>query len=145
MPVPVRRAALVAAALTVSAPLLAQEGNEPGARRPRQVVPMDSARAAQLYVSNRPEDHPQADFAAQLAAKARTDSIFAARAKGVMAYRKTSYKSPVDGMEIPAFVFAPLQTGGTKTHAAMVWVHSGVHGNWDQNYLPFIKEAVAKG
>jgi dipeptidyl aminopeptidase/acylaminoacyl peptidase len=27
----------------------------------------------------------------------------------------------------------------------MVWVHGGVHGNWDQNYLPFIKEAVAKG
>jgi dipeptidyl aminopeptidase/acylaminoacyl peptidase len=27
----------------------------------------------------------------------------------------------------------------------MVWVHGGVHGNWDENYLPFIKEAVARG
>jgi hypothetical protein len=61
---------------------------------------MDSARAAMLYVSNRHEDHPQADFAAQIASKARTDSIYAARSTGVMAYRKTSYKSPVDGMEI---------------------------------------------
>ena len=123
----------------------AQEGNESGGRRPRQVVPMDSARAAMLYVSNRPEDHPQADFEAQLKTKARTDSIFAARSKGVMQYRKTTYKSPVDGMEIPVYLFAPLQSRGARQHAALVWVHGGVHGNWDQNYLPFIKEAVAKG
>jgi dipeptidyl aminopeptidase/acylaminoacyl peptidase len=141
-----RPAALAAAALALwTAPVTAQEGNEPGARRPRQVVPMDSARAAMLYVSNRPEDHPQADFPAQIAAKARTDSIFAARSQGVMQYRKTSYKSPVDGMEIPVYLFAPLQTRGARAHAALVWVHGGVHGNWDQNYLPFIIEAVQKG
>ena len=106
---------------------------------------MDSARAATLYVSNRPEDHPQADFASQIAAKARTDSIFAARSKGVMQYKKTTYRSPADGMEIPVYLFSPLQTRGARQHAALVWVHGGVHGNWDQNYLPFIKEAVAKG
>ncbi len=111
----------------------------------RQVVPMDSARAALLYVSNQPEDHPQADFAQQIAGKARTDSIFAARSRGVMEYRKTTYKSAVDGMEIPVYLFAPLQKRGSRGHAAMVWVHGGVHGSWDQNYLPFIKEAVAKG
>jgi dipeptidyl aminopeptidase/acylaminoacyl peptidase len=27
----------------------------------------------------------------------------------------------------------------------MVWVHGGVHGNWDENYLPFVKEAVQRG
>jgi dipeptidyl aminopeptidase/acylaminoacyl peptidase len=106
---------------------------------------MDSARAAMLYVSNRPEDHPVADYAAQAAAKARTDSIFAARSVGAMSYRKTTYKSPIDGMVIPTYVFAPLTPRGAKAHAALVWVHGGVHGNWDQNYLPFIKEAVAKG
>ncbi len=114
-------------------------------QRPRQVVPMDSARAAELYVSNRHEDHPQANFAAQIAAKAITDSIFQARSKGVMDYRKTSYKSGVDGMEIPVYVYAPLEKKGNRGHAALVWVHGGVHGNWDQDYLPFIKEAVAKG
>jgi dipeptidyl aminopeptidase/acylaminoacyl peptidase len=142
---PVRAAVAAALLAAPAAPLLAQEGNEPGGRRPRQVVPMDSARAALLYVSDRPEDHPQADFEAQLRAKARTDSIFAARSQGVMQYRKATYKSPVDGMEIPAYVFAPLTTRGARAHAAMVWVHGGVHGSWDQNYLPFIKEAVAKG
>jgi dipeptidyl aminopeptidase/acylaminoacyl peptidase len=106
---------------------------------------MDSARAALLYVSDRPEDHPQADFAAQLAAKARTDSIFAARSAGVMSYRKTTYASAIDGMTIPVYVFAPLQPRGDRAHAALVWVHGGVHGNWDQNYLPFIREAVQRG
>jgi dipeptidyl aminopeptidase/acylaminoacyl peptidase len=142
-----RPLAVAAAAIALwAAPAVAQEAEGGGGgRRPRQVVPMDSARAAMLYVSNRHEDHPQADFAAQIASKARTDSIFEARSKGVMSYRKTRYKSPVDGMEIPAYVFAPLTTRGARAHAAMVWVHGGVHGSWDQNYLPFIKEAVAKG
>ncbi|MHB1224170.1 MAG: alpha/beta hydrolase family protein [Gemmatimonadaceae bacterium] len=136
--------ALAATAVIVAA-LAAPAGRADAQQRPRQVVPVDSARAAELYVSNRHEDHPQADFAAQIAAKARTDSIFEARSKGVMEYRKTSYKSRVDGMEIPVYVYAPLEKRGTRAHAALVWVHGGVHGNWDQNYLPFIKEAVAKG
>ena len=105
---------------------------------------MDSARARQLYVSNRPEDHPVSDYAAAIVAKARTDSIFAARSRGVMRYEKITYRSQVDGLEIPAYVFSPLTTR-PKGHAAMVWVHGGVHGNWDQNYLPFIIEAVQRG
>lgn len=136
---PVALAMLVSA--TVGAPLAAQGANT----RPRQVVPMDSARAALLYVSNRPEDHPVSNYAAQMEGKRVTDSIFAARSKGRMSYAKVSYKSRVDGLEIPAYVFGPLTPRGTAAHAAMVWVHGGVHGNWDQNYLPFILEAVERG
>lgn len=128
-----------------ASPAPAVSSSEAAARAPRRAVPMDSARAAMLYVSNRPEDHPQANFDAQVAAKARTDSIFAARSAGVMSYRKTTYASAVDGMRIPVYVFAPLQPRGDRAHAALVWVHGGVHGNWDQNYLPFIKEAVQRG
>lgn len=113
--------------------------------RPARAVRMDPARAAALYVSNRPEDHPQADFARQSAAKARTDSIYEARSRGVMTYAKISYRSGVDGMEIPAYLFAPLQPGGPRAHAALVWVHGGVHGNWSESYLPFVKEAVQRG
>ncbi|MDH5235394.1 MAG: alpha/beta fold hydrolase, partial [Gemmatimonadota bacterium] len=129
-------------ALLLAAPLLAQQ---PGTRPPRQAVPLDSARAAMLYVSDRPEDHPQANFAQQVTAKARTDSIFAARSKGVMRYEKTSYTSRLDGFTVPVYVFSPLTTRGARAHAAIVWVHGGVHGNWDQNYLPFIIEAVERG
>src|ERR687885_357238 len=120
-------------------------GAPPAAQRPRQVVKMDSARAELLYVSTRPEDHPQADFQRQLAAKARSDSIYAARSKGVMEFRKVTYRSSVDGMEITAYLFAPLAKRGARGHAAMVWVHGGVHGDMDEMYLPFIKEAVQRG
>ncbi len=128
--------------LSVSAsPVLAQGGNQP----PRKVIPMDSARAEDLYVSNRHEDHPWSNYQSAIDRKAITDSIFAARSVGKMQYAKTSYKSAPDGLEIPAYVFSPLNPRGDGAHAAMVWVHGGVHGNWDQNYLPFIIEAVERG
>ena len=140
--------ALVTGLATPAGPLAAQTPparQPPASQRQRPAVPMDSARAAELYVSNRPEDHPQADFARQIAAKARTDSIYTARSRGVMEFRKVAYRSAVDGMEIPAYLFAPLEKRGARGHAAMVWVHGGVHGNWDEMYLPFVKEAVQRG
>jgi dipeptidyl aminopeptidase/acylaminoacyl peptidase len=141
-------AVLVAAVGTLSVtPAAAQNptSRPQNAQPPRHVVKIDSARAARLYVSNRPEDLPQGDFQRQLAAKARTDSIYAARSQGVMEFRKIAYRSRADGMEIPAYLFAPLEKRGPRGHAAMVWVHGGVHGNWDEMYLPFVKEAVARG
>lgn len=113
--------------------------------RARQVVPMDSARAALLYVSNRHEDHPVTDYARDIAARERTDSIYAARAAGKYQYRKVTYKSEADGLDIPAHLYLPLQPKGPGAHAAMVWVHGGVHGNWGESYLPFVIEAVQRG
>lgn len=108
-------------------------------------VPIDSARAAALYVSNRPEDHPQPDYARQFHAKQRTDSLYEARSAGVMEFRKIRYRSGVDGLEIPAYVFAPLSKRGPRGHAAMVWVHGGVHGDWGATMFPFVREAVQRG
>jgi len=140
---------LLALLAAVAAPLSAQQqGARPEAQRsqrPRQVVKMDSARAAELYVSDRAEDQPQADFTRQVVAKLRTDSILAARAAGAYDFRKITYKSNADGMETPAYVFAPLTKRGAKGHAAMVWVHGGVHGDWNELMLPFVKEAVQRG
>ena len=48
-------------------------------------------------------------------------------------------------MEIPASLFQPLSRRGRRGHAAMVWVHGGVHGNWGETMLPFVKEAVERG
>jgi dipeptidyl aminopeptidase/acylaminoacyl peptidase len=107
--------------------------------------PMDSVRARQLYVSTDPADHPRANFESQIAAKRRTDSIYTARSQGVMEFRKVSYRSRADGMEIPAYLFAPLQKRGARGHAAMVWVHGGVHGDWSASMLPFVKEAIQRG
>ena len=106
---------------------------------------MDSARARQLYVSNDPKDLPKGNFGANETAKAATDSIYAARFKGIIDFQKITYKSRADGEAVPAYLFAPVNKRGVKGHAAMIWVHGGVHGNWDQNMLPFVKEAVERG
>ncbi|MDB4885004.1 MAG: putative family peptidase [Gemmatimonadetes bacterium] len=143
---PVRRPrttylALLAALVAVPSLSHAQQGTTP--RRPS--VPMDSARAALLYVSDRPADLPKADYARQIEQKRKTDSTYAVRSAGVMEFRKVTYKSRVDGMTIPAYVFAPLTKRGTKGHPALVWVHGGVHGDWGTNMFPFVREAVQRG
>jgi dipeptidyl aminopeptidase/acylaminoacyl peptidase len=135
----VRRAAL--AFITTICALSAGAQESASARRPA----MDTSRARQLYVSKRPADLPKADYARQIAQKQRTDSIYAERSAGVMEFRKVTYKSRSDGMIIPAYLFAPLTKRGTGGHAAMVWVHGGVHGDWGTAMFPFVREAVQRG
>jgi dipeptidyl aminopeptidase/acylaminoacyl peptidase len=107
---------------------------------------MDSARARQLYVSNRPEDHPQANFEQQIQQRLVAESTTVAKSRGVLEYTTVKYKSSVDGMEIPASLYQPLEKRGPRGHAAMVWVHGGVHGSWwSYRLLPFVKEAVQRG
>jgi dipeptidyl aminopeptidase/acylaminoacyl peptidase len=143
---PVRRPrttclALLAALAALPSLSHAQQGTPPR----RAPVPMDSARAATLYVSNRPADLPKGDYARQIEQKRKTDSTYAARSAGVMEFRKVTYKSRVDGMTIPAYVFAPLAKRGAKGHPALVWVHGGVHSDWGTNMFPFVREAVQRG
>lgn len=135
-------AAAVVALFVVPAAELPAQTNPSSARA---AIRIDTARASQLYVSNRPEDHPQRDHARDLAAKARTDSTYRARARGVMDFQKISYRSSIDGMMIPAYLFQPLTKRGARGHAAMVWIHGGVHGDWSAMMFPFIREAVERG
>jgi dipeptidyl aminopeptidase/acylaminoacyl peptidase len=126
-----------AVVLAVAAPAHAQRAS---------AAPVDPERAAELYVSNRPEDHSIGrDFARDIRRKAVTDSVFAARTAGVMDYAKVSYRSRIGDMDIPAYVYQPLDLRGERGHAALIWVHGGVHGNWAQSYLPFVEEAVERG
>ncbi|HKW45945.1 MAG TPA: alpha/beta fold hydrolase [Gemmatimonadaceae bacterium] len=138
---------VVATLSLAAAPLAAQQQTTrpQGQRRPRQVVQMDSVRAQELYVSNRPEDQPPADFERQIATKKITDSLLAAKAPGAYDFKKITYKSNADGTEIPAYLFTPVNKRGVHGHAAMVWVHGGVHGDWNELMLPFVKEAIARG
>ena len=107
---------------------------------------MDSVRARQLYVSRDPKDLPSCgNCERDIANKRATDSTYMARSQGVMEFRKVTYRSRVDGLEIPAYLFAPLQKRGSAGHAAMVWVHGGVHSNMTAAYFPFIREAVQRG
>jgi len=137
----------LAACATGQAASSQQPAQQPAARpRPeRQRVVMDSARARELYVSKKPADLPTCRCERDMQEKRATDSTFAARSKGVMEFRKVTYKSRVDGLEIPAYVFAPIEKRGARGHAAMVWVHGGVHSDMTADYFPFIREAVERG
>src|SRR4029450_14117039 len=72
------------------------------------------------------------------------DATYLARSQGLMDYKKIHYISAVDGLDIQAHLFAPLQKRGAPAHAAMVWVHGGVHGSWGTNMFPFVREAVER-
>ena len=117
-----------------------------GGRGQRPVVPMKEDRARQLYVSNDPEDHsPGTDFQRQIQQKAEIDRRYAEVTKGVADFKKISYRSSVGDMDIPAYLFQPINKRGPRGHAALVWVHGGVHSSWDVTMWPFVREAVERG
>lgn len=124
-----------------------QGGEQPGQRGRRGWQgPMDEARARQLYVSNDHADHGRnVDFERQIQAKAETDRRYAEAAKGVVDFKKITYRSSIGDLDVPAYLFQPLNKRGTKGHAAMVWVHGGVHGDWGITMWPFVREAVERG
>ena len=158
---PFWKAGLIPAVLSVSvlsvanlsgepqqAPPAGQQQQAPAAgrgQRPRPEAVMDPERAQQLYVSKDPKDHPPANYQRDIEDKAQTDARYAQASKGVMDFQKVKYRSSVGDMDIPAYLFQPLQKRGAKGHAAMIWVHGGVHGNWGLNMFPFVKEAVERG
>lgn len=124
----------------------APAATQPAGRRERPQPTMDPERARLLYVSNDPEDQSLGrNFQRDVEEKAKDDARFAEACKGTIDYQKTTYRSRVGDLDIPVYLFQPLQKRGPKGHAAMVWVHGGVHGNWDPLYFPFIKEAVERG
>ncbi|MGQ0737284.1 MAG: hypothetical protein ACT4QD_27015, partial [Acidobacteriota bacterium] len=91
---------------------------------------MDETRARQLYVSDKHDDHSRPDFQRQIDEKAKEDARYAALCKGLLECTKVTYRSSVGDMDIPAYLFQPLTRRGARGHAAMIWVHGGVHGNW---------------
>jgi dipeptidyl aminopeptidase/acylaminoacyl peptidase len=122
-----------------------QSSSAAPAREPAD-APLDSARAQALFVSNDPADHGRGhDHKADLEEKAAIDARYAKASQGVMDYQKVTYRSSVGDMDIPAYLFQPLKKRGAKGHAAMVWVHGGVHGSWSISMFPFVREAVERG
>jgi dipeptidyl aminopeptidase/acylaminoacyl peptidase len=116
----------------------------PRAQRPQPA--MDPERAQRLYVSTDPKDHSAGtNFQRDIDEKAKIDARYTEITKGVVDFQKVKYRSSVGDLDIPAYLFQPLNKRGPRGHAAMVWVHGGVHGNWDNRLWPFVKEAVDRG
>lgn len=145
-PAPFVRTAAALAATLLLVPASAVQAQDPVPQGRRAAIITDTARARQLYVSKNPADLDGclANCERNIAQRKATDSTYAARAKGVLEFKTVTYKSRVDGLEIPAYLFAPLVKQPGK-HAALVWVHGGVHSNWASSMWPFVKEAVARG
>ncbi len=162
MSVPHRRASfrsfivilLAALAASAAVPAFAQVAQAPPAQQPaaaprpnpRVQVPMDPDRARRLYVPSDPQYQSigtdfQRDIDARKAAEARYPEL----GKGVIDFQKVSYRSSVGDLDVPAYLFQPLDKGPARSRAAMVWVHGGVHGNWGLTMFPFVKEAVERG
>lgn len=106
----------------------------------------DAARAFELYVSNDPADHdPGRDYEGDIRIRLVTDSLYRQWARGNYRFDKVTYASRVDALDIPAYVFRPLTMAIDAGYPVLVWVHGGVHSNWSDIYLPFIREATRRG
>ncbi len=115
-------------------------------QNPRLQAPMDPDRARQLYVSKDPKDQSLGtDYQADVAAREKAAARYPELCKGIIDFSTVKYRSNVGDLDVPAYLFQPLQKRGPKGHAALVWVHGGVHGNWGITMFPFVKEAVARG
>ena len=122
-----RRAGLVVAALI--APL----------RRVAACAVALAACGAVLAAQNPP------DFARQLERQAETDRTWHTASEGAMRMEKITYRSRVDKLEIPAFLFTPLPPRGPRTSPALVWVHPDIRGHLYEYYIPYVREAVSRG
>jgi dipeptidyl aminopeptidase/acylaminoacyl peptidase len=141
------------ARVDVSAQVPTDPAKQPQKQEPKQgqkqrqpPIVMDPQRAQRLYVGNDIKDHsPGHNFDRDMQEKERIDRRYEEVCRGVMDYQKIKYRSYAGGLEIPAYLFQPLEKRGPKGHAAMIWVHGGVHGNWGITMFPFVKEAVERG
>jgi dipeptidyl aminopeptidase/acylaminoacyl peptidase len=87
----------------------------------------------------------QATIDRDLQRQVQTDATWKTAMDGVLRMEKITYKSKVGGLDIPAFVFRPLKMRGAKGHPALVWVHPDIRGHLYEYYIPYVKEAVARG
>ncbi len=85
------------------------------------------------------------DFDRMLRQQAETDRVWRAASAGFMQIEKITYRSRTGDLDVPAFVFQPLEPRGPRAHPALVWVHEDVRGHLYEHYIPYVREAVARG
>ncbi len=106
------------------------------------------------------------DFDRALRQQADTDRIWREASQGFMRMDKILYRSRVGDLDIPAFVFQPLSTvstapraaatsalpapatsapGASRTQPAIVWVHEDIRGHLYEHFIPYVRDAVARG
>jgi dipeptidyl aminopeptidase/acylaminoacyl peptidase len=85
------------------------------------------------------------DFARMGREQAQTDLAWRNASQGFMRMEKIVYRSRAGDLEVPAFVFEPLATGGARAHPAIVWVHENIRGHLYEHFIPYVRQATARG
>ena len=85
------------------------------------------------------------NFDQQLERQRATDAVWRAASDGYMRMEKISYRSGAGDLDVPAFVFLPLDSTPPGRHPALVWVHEDVRGHLYEHYIPYVREATARG
>jgi dipeptidyl aminopeptidase/acylaminoacyl peptidase len=85
------------------------------------------------------------DFERQVQQQAETDQTWRSASAGYMQMEKITYRSKAGDLDIPAFVFQPLKPRASGGHPALVWVHENIRGHLYEHYIPYVREATAKG
>jgi len=85
------------------------------------------------------------DFERQLRQQAKTDRTWRDASEGFMRMEKISYRSAAGDLDVPAFVFRPLGDASASSRPALVWVHEDIRGHLYEHYIPYIREAIARG
>lgn len=103
-----------------------------------------TAAAALLLVSAILRAEPR-DFDRQLRQQAATDRAWREASDGYMRMEKISYRSSAGDLDVPAFVFRPFGDAAPASRPALVWVHEDIRGHLYEHYIPYIREAIARG
>ncbi len=85
------------------------------------------------------------DFGRARQLQAQTDLIWRSASDGYMRMEKITYRSRAGDLDIPAFVFQPLGDAARGSRPALVWVHEDIRGHLYEHYIPYIREATARG
>src|ERR1700682_633317 len=85
------------------------------------------------------------DFEGMARQQAETDQTWRAASAGFMELEKITSRSSLGDLELPAFLCQPLKVRGAKHHPAIVWVHENIRGHLYEHYIPYIREATARG
>ena len=136
-----RLSALLLTFVVSAWPVTGQDRPASQAREPRPAAPEPprGAAAPQRGAGFRP------DFDRMLKQQAETDQTWRAAAEGHMQVEKITYRSSAGDLDIPAWVFQPLTIRGPKQHPALVWTHENIRGHLYEHYIPYIREATARG
>jgi len=103
------------------------------------------ANASAPATSRGPDDPPPPDFVRMERQQRETDRIWREASQGHMRMEKMTYRSRAGDLEIPAFLFQPLHSGPPRSAPALVWVHENIRGHLYEHFIPFIRDATARG